>query len=238
MYILVLLRWLPACLHGHHRPQANTYAGGEAYPSTQRINLGTESSGPSGRFNVTLVHDAYSVPDKFVVNFNGVDYSTGYRGDTSYQSQLDAALAARGAPPEAIVGPGSGTLTFEKTSAVDFATVSVYAPVSGTGWTYTLNCPSRPSSHHLVNRHQHRRRIRSSACGAGGGRAAADTMIYWRPLVVACHCFFLIVCCGGVLLAEQQEATGQPTRHRHQPLRLLQPPPPPFTSSTNQPTNQ
>lgn len=112
------------------------YSGGQTYPTIQVITLGT------GLGTVTLNFDAVSVPDKFIVMFDGVEViNTGYRGNTAHQAALDAALAVYGAPPETITSPGSGTANFSKGTATTTATVYVYAPMAGTAWTVTLDCP-------------------------------------------------------------------------------------------------
>jgi len=113
-----------------------SYNGGTSYPSVQNVTLGTDAG------VVTLNFDAYSVPDRFVVEFQGsVVIDTGYRGDSFYQNDLNNALIALGEPTAPIVGLGSGSATFNKTAGTTTATVKVYAPMSGTGWTYTLGCP-------------------------------------------------------------------------------------------------
>lgn len=115
----------------------NSYSGGEAFPSESTVVLG------SGLGQVTLNFDAYGIADKFVVIFDGVEViNTGYRGDGSGQQQLNNALADRGLPPETITAPGSGTVSFNKTTATSTAIVRVYAPLSGTAWQYTLGCPT------------------------------------------------------------------------------------------------
>lgn len=115
---------------------AASYSGGEAFPTEVFVSLGSSFG------NVTLNFDALSIPDKFEVWYNGLKViDTGYRGDSSYQSSLDAELATRGLPPETIMGLGSGTATFSKTSTTTSALVRVYAPLSGTAWNFTLNCP-------------------------------------------------------------------------------------------------
>lgn len=112
------------------------YSGGQTYPSIQVITLGT------GLGTVTLNFDAVNVPDKFIVVFDGVEViNTGYRGDTANQTALNAALASYGAPPETITSPGSGSANFIKLTATTTATVYVYAPMSGTAWSFTLGCP-------------------------------------------------------------------------------------------------
>ena len=112
------------------------YSGGEAFPQTDVVSLGTATG------IVTLNYDARSIPDKFIVEFDGVEViNTGYRGNTSQQTDLNAALASRGLPPETIQGTGFGSVTFNKTTATTTATVKVFAPQGSTRWDYTLSCP-------------------------------------------------------------------------------------------------
>jgi hypothetical protein len=114
-----------------------SYSGGTSYPTVQNVTLGSDTG------VVTLNYQAYSVPDRFVVEYQGVVViDTGYVGDSFYQNQLNSALIALGEPTAPIVGTGQGTATFNKTSATpSVATVKVYAPMSGTGWDFTLGCP-------------------------------------------------------------------------------------------------
>jgi hypothetical protein len=113
-----------------------TYSGGESFPTETTITLGVALG------HVVLNYNAYSIPDKYQVIFDGVVViDTGYRGDASEQSGLDAALAAKGLPPETIAGTGIGTDSFEKTTATTTALVRVWAPMSGTSWDFTMNCP-------------------------------------------------------------------------------------------------
>lgn len=116
----------------------NTFSGGASFPSETIITLG------SGLGNVQLSFNAQSVPDKFIVIYDGVEViNTGYRGDSSQQAALDAALAARGLPPETIMGTGIGTQSFTKSTASPAtALVRVFAPIAGTAWGYTLGCPT------------------------------------------------------------------------------------------------
>tara|TARA_R110001606_G_C15382953_1_gene650642 strand:- start:504 stop:1340 length:837 start_codon:yes stop_codon:yes gene_type:complete len=112
------------------------YSGGPAFPQTDIVDLGTATG------IVTLDFFGDNVPDKFIVEFDGVEViNTGYRGNSANQTQLNEALAVLGLPPETIQGVGLGTATFQKTTATTTATVKVYAPISGTYWTYTLQCP-------------------------------------------------------------------------------------------------
>lgn len=114
----------------------STYSGQEVFPQTDIVDLGTATG------IVTLDFNAVGIPDKFIVEFDGVEViNTGYRGNVFYQTDLNAALASRGLPPETIQGVALGTATFQKTTATTTATVKVFAPMSGTGWNYTLGCP-------------------------------------------------------------------------------------------------
>ena len=115
------------------------YTGGQSFPSVINIDLGT------GTGEVTLSFDAFHVADKWEVWYDGEKViDTGYRGHDpgGWQAALDAALAARGLPPEEIVSPGNGTATFTKEAPYPtHATVRVYAPLSVTAWEFTLGCP-------------------------------------------------------------------------------------------------
>jgi hypothetical protein len=116
--------------------QGTNYFGGEAYPDTQIIELGNSTG------VVTLEYDAYSIPDRFTIEFDGVVViDTGYRGFAGDQGQLNTALAALGEPPATIQGTGRGTATFNKTTATAQAVLKVYAPMDGTGWEATVSCP-------------------------------------------------------------------------------------------------
>ena len=115
---------------------SSSFSGGQQFPTYLNVNLGT------GTGVVTLTYDAYGIPDKFEVWFDGNKViGTGYRGDITRQAQLDAALADRGLPSEPIVGEPFGTATFNKTTTASTAQIRVYAPMSGTGWITELSCP-------------------------------------------------------------------------------------------------
>lgn len=76
---------------------------------------------------VTLNYQAYDIPDRFVVMYDGVAViDTGFRG-------LGGCVPA--------VGPGAGTATFMKTSLTDIAYLRVYAPCGSTEWKASLSCP-------------------------------------------------------------------------------------------------
>ena len=110
--------------------------GGYAYPDIRNIQLGSSTG------TVELTYDALGEPDKFIVEFDGVEViNTGYRGNASQQGDLNSALAVLGQPAETIQGVGSGTATFTKSTATTTATVKVFAPITNSTWRYTLGCP-------------------------------------------------------------------------------------------------
>ncbi|MAK56590.1 MAG: hypothetical protein CML17_12230 [Pusillimonas sp.] len=98
---------------------------------TYDVNLGSSTGG-----TVVLNYDSFTIPDRFVVQHGGsVVIDTGYVGATSYNDDL----ADLGLGP--ITGPGQGTASFVKTDPSTTATVTVSAPLVGTAFTFTLNCP-------------------------------------------------------------------------------------------------
>ena len=111
-----------------------SFSGGAAMPSVNIVALGSNLG------DVTLTFQAFGVPDRFVVKYGGeIVIDTGYRGSATYNSQL----AALGLTP--VVGPGSGTATFNKTSTEPYATVEVYGPFRGTAWNFSMSCPVIPA---------------------------------------------------------------------------------------------
>lgn len=113
-----------------------TFPGGQDYPNTSYVYLGVILG------TVTFSFDTISIPDKFEVWFDGVKViDTGYRGFVGHQTNLNNALIALGEPTEPIVGPAEGSTSFYKGSAVDIAEIRVWAPMTGTYWTYTMSCP-------------------------------------------------------------------------------------------------
>jgi hypothetical protein len=103
---------------------------------------------------VTLTFEAFDVPDAFQVIFDGnVVIDTGYRGDPSYQSELDTEILSLPSPNPlvnngitTITSPGSGSASFTKSTATQTAIVRVYAPITNTAWGFTLSCPSTTPS--------------------------------------------------------------------------------------------
>ena len=109
--------------------------GGYTFPTTYAINVGTDTG------QVQLDIDTEGAPDKFIVEFDGVEViNTGYRGDTDFQSILYSALAAEGAPAEAIVGSTTGSFIFNKSTSTSIVIVKVYAPIEESEWAFTLGC--------------------------------------------------------------------------------------------------
>lgn len=77
--------------------------------------------------------DAYNIPDKFVVTYDGsVVLDTGWRGSSTYDG--DSMY------PGGIEGPGAGQEDgiFTKVAGVDTFEVTVYGPQSGTAWEYDV----------------------------------------------------------------------------------------------------
>lgn len=100
----------------------------------------------SGTDTAGIDYNAYGVPKRFIVNYDGVDYDTGYVGDSAYDAQL---LAAGVAPGDINTTPapgnGQGTLLFPKPlAAPDFALVTVEAPIINANWQVTPLCPFVP----------------------------------------------------------------------------------------------
>lgn len=122
-------------------------------PSIQGVacNQATKSDGKQGTFSYTLdfgtvigdcgiKYQAYQVPDRYTIAWDGKTYTSGFVGQTRYNRQLDAA----GFPN--VSGPGSGTLTFFKSTAEPrTAVITVDAPLSGTLWNFAAFCPATPN---------------------------------------------------------------------------------------------
>lgn len=116
---------------------STSYPGGQSYPTTKIVNVGSDTG------TVTFYFSAASIPDKFEVWFDGVKViDTGYRGSVYYQEALDNALLLLGAPLQTILVPAYGTLSFVKSTATPTVEVRVYAPLTGTAWNFTVNCPT------------------------------------------------------------------------------------------------
>ena len=138
---------------------SSTYSGGNAYPTPNTITLGSSIG------TVSLQFQAFDVPDRFIVQWNG-NYviDTGYRGFSGYnigganRSAFTSSLTGKVDPITGltypnntqwpgdgypiVISPGIGTSTFPKNASLpSTANVFVYAPIVGTAWTFTLGCP-------------------------------------------------------------------------------------------------
>ncbi len=112
------------------------YLGGQTFPRIIEIDLGT------GIGIASLDFEAFNIPDKFIVFFDGIEViNTEYRGNAGQQGALTSNLATRGLPNETIAGVGAGTATFNKDTTTNLAYVYVYAPLPNTQWNFTLHCP-------------------------------------------------------------------------------------------------
>lgn len=122
--------------------QLQNYNGGQSFPNTNIITLGSSVGGSAFRC------EAFGVPDKFMLfKYDGPSageliYNSGYRGDSSWQSSLDANLISRGLPVEPIVGGGNITYFFTKTSDYTKVKAEVWAPIPDTAWEFSIDCPS------------------------------------------------------------------------------------------------
>lgn len=80
-------------------------------------------------------YDAYDIPDRFTLYWNGVSATSGFVGSSSYSSQLTAI----GYPP--VVGIGTGVLSAMKTLAYPtYARVVIDDPLPGTDWNTFAEC--------------------------------------------------------------------------------------------------
>jgi hypothetical protein len=144
---------------------SSSFSGNVAYPAVQPYLLGTSVG------NVLLTYDALSVPDRFILYYNGFpSIDTGYRGSLAYDFGGASRTAFTNAllgkidpitgntypftyPTHAvdgypfILGLGSGTANFNKSSSlINTAEIRVYAPMTGTVWSLSLGCPNGESS--------------------------------------------------------------------------------------------
>ena len=100
------------------------------------IDFGTDT-GIAG-----INYNAYSLPDRFIIEWNGQTYDSGFRGSSTYNSQLIAAGVSSANINTANPSNGAGTLTFNKNTALPrFAKVTVLAPLGGTAWNVSGICP-------------------------------------------------------------------------------------------------
>lgn len=111
------------------------FQGGETYPTSMTVQINPNLS----QF---LNVDPASIPDRFVVEIGGVVVlDTGYIGNVSYQTDLNAALALLGQPPSTITAAiGAQSFGFTNPSLATYAQLKVYAPLTNTNWTASMDC--------------------------------------------------------------------------------------------------
>lgn len=87
-------------------------------------------------------YNAFGVPDKFSILWDGQEVSSGFVGSSSFDQQL---INSGVSPSEINTGnpsTGSGSLLFNKTTALPSkAIVTVEAPLASTGWNISGRCP-------------------------------------------------------------------------------------------------
>jgi hypothetical protein len=122
---------------------------------TVRCGDTATGSGRSGKFTYDIDfgtdigscgvnYDPSGIPDRYTIIWNGTEYTTGFRGDSAYNSQLNS----RGYPSVTSVindnNPVSGKLRFKKTSIFPTkAQLIVDAPLAGTAWKWKIVCPGK-----------------------------------------------------------------------------------------------
>lgn len=112
-----------------------SFSGGQSFPSVFEVLLGSENG-------EVEVYSAFGIPDKVEVWIGGVlRYTSGYRGYTYNQADLDLVLDTARAPRESVVSGDPHTGAFYKSSGESIAEVRVYAPIPLTGWTVRVGCP-------------------------------------------------------------------------------------------------
>lgn len=129
------------------------------YPFTQQFDVGTDTG------TVHLHYDSGNIPDRFIVKWDGnIVIDTGYIGNGNYDAwninrhAFTASLiglidpVTTNAYPDLITYPEdgyprvtfptSGVAWFEKTTASpELVTLEVYAPIYGTIWNCSIQCP-------------------------------------------------------------------------------------------------
>lgn len=111
------------------------HSGTEAFPNEYIIDLGTDPG------TVNFIWNAATAPGKFELEYDGVIiFSSGYRGDTGRQSELDLFLYTHSQPPETITTPISGSYSFPR-GIPDSAIVRVYSPLYNNGYYFSVGCP-------------------------------------------------------------------------------------------------
>lgn len=116
--------------------------GGHIYPGTYTVDLGTSTG------YVSLSFDAYEVPDKLDITWDGnlvlrTGYISTYFPDSPTElATQNALLAAALNPDESIESASPVSYGFNKTNSSRYATVRVWAPLESTAWNFKLSCPT------------------------------------------------------------------------------------------------
>lgn len=88
-------------------------------------------------------YDAFGIPDKFEIEWNGQKYSSGYVGLNSYDQKLINLGIPQSEIKTTAENSGQGSLMFNKTAATPAsAIVRVYAPLGSTSWNIAGICPN------------------------------------------------------------------------------------------------
>ena len=121
------------------------FMGGQDYPTTITVAI-------NPYLNQSINIDPASVPDKFIIEINGTEVlNTGYIGNTSYQSLLDAALIALGDPPETITNPGGAqNYSFLNSAGASYMQLKVFAPLDNTSWNVVTACAAPPAGNFIT----------------------------------------------------------------------------------------
>lgn len=91
---------------------------------------------------VTLNFEAYTVPDIFAIEYDGVEVAnSGYRGTSGTYDGVAVTVA----------GGGTGSISFTKSTATPtWCKVIVTAPFTGTAWEFTCGCPGGASPPYTI----------------------------------------------------------------------------------------
>lgn len=135
--------------HDFAAPSCNlAYESGENGEFNYPMNLGTATG------VIRIDYEAFSVPDRFEFTWNGNTYISGsssgnYDGYVGLSSQTNALRTALGNNTVEVYSNnqggiytgGRGYIEFNKNTSASSANMNVNAPISGTGWWFSVSCP-------------------------------------------------------------------------------------------------
>ena len=106
-----------------------------------RINLGVDVVGTT-----SITCSSGNIPDRFKLVYAGKELNSGFiskitNPNNSDYIKYDTDLKRLGYPGIASGSTGTYTFTFEKLANVQFADLYIDAPIKGTGWKFSVNCP-------------------------------------------------------------------------------------------------